>query len=516
MSDHEETGLLRPKGNMKSSLSQVVLLSCVCFCVPGMWNSITSMAGGIEDTAAASLAIAWLYGCFAVFSLIAPVVNNTLGSRVTLFLGSLGYLLYVASLWAYPLTGPTFVVVAGAVNGVGAALLWTAQGALIMSYPSKETKGIYLSYFWIIFNLGAVMGGLLTFALNFDKRPGDAETSASSSTFAVFFFLMLIGAVASLFLVSPDRVVRPDGTVVQSAGDAKVTLSMASVGAEILGMLSLFSQPRMLALAPLFIYSNWFYSYQFSCFNATLFTVRTQGLNNAFYWGAQMVGAYFLGKYLDDAKRPLRRRALNSIAMSGALVGLSWIAGAYVQYAYHIDDRKCTGSSPAEWCSSKDILAAKRLPAQDVEPLDVGNFGPVVAPGLVYLLFGLCDAFVQCWSYWLLGHLDESSAALSRSAGFYKGLQSAGGAVSWSLSSGKVRPSVQLYVRLACSSNRRRASSVAPTPPLHPLSLAPTLLAPDRQVNIALFMISFPLAGVLVSRSTALGQSPRDPKSVKQ
>lgn len=447
MGDHEETGLLRPKGNMKSSLSQVVLLSCVCFCVPGMWNSITSMAGGIEDTAAASLAIAYLYGCFAVFSLIAPIVNNTLGSRVTLFLGTLGYLLYVASLWAYPLTGPTFVVVSGAVNGVGAALLWTAQGTLIMSYPSKETKGIYLSYFWIIFNLGAVMGGLLTFALNFDKKPGEPETAASSSTFAVFFFLMACGSAGCLLLVSPDRVVRPDGTVVQSAGDEKERLSLASVGAEVLGMLSLFRQPRMLALAPLFIYSNWFYSYQFSCFNATLFTVRTQGLNNAFYWGAQMVGAFFLGKYLDDSRRPLRQRAVHSIAACGAIVAVSWIAGIYVQYAYRIDDRKCTGDSPAEWCSSKDILAAKRLPAQDVEPLDVGDFGPVVAPGLVYLLFGLCDAFVQCWSYWLLGNLDDSSSALSRSAGFYKGLQSAGGAVSWSLSSGKVRPSVQLFVR---------------------------------------------------------------------
>ena len=259
---------------------------------------------------------------------------------------------------------------------------------------------------------------------------------------------MAVGAAASLFLVSPHRVLRPDGTVVQPASHASERLSMASVGAEVLGMLSLFSQPRMLALAPLFIYSNWFYSYQFSCFNATLFTVRTQGLNNAFYWGAQMVGAYFLGKYLDDATRPLRRRALNSITACGALVAVSWVAGAWVQYAYHIDDRKCTGSSAAEWCSPKDILAAKRLPPQDVEPLDVSNFGLVIAPGLVYLLFGLCDAFVQCWSYWLLGHLDDSSAALSRSAGFYKGLQSAGGAVSWSLSSGKVRPSVQLFVRL--------------------------------------------------------------------
>ena len=30
--------------------TQASLLGLVCFCVPGMWNSITSMAGGITDT----------------------------------------------------------------------------------------------------------------------------------------------------------------------------------------------------------------------------------------------------------------------------------------------------------------------------------------------------------------------------------------------------------------------------------------------------------------------------------
>ena len=177
MSD-EEKGLLRPQGKTRSALSQVLLLGAICFCVPGMWNSITSMAGGIEDQAVVSTATAWLYGCFAVTSILAPVANNKLGSRATLFLGTLGYLIYVVSLWCalcpdmlprmhsitpratrcrtYARTGGTFVVVAGAINGVCAALLWTAQGTLIMSYPSKDTKGIYLSYFWIIFNIGAV------------------------------------------------------------------------------------------------------------------------------------------------------------------------------------------------------------------------------------------------------------------------------------------------------------------------------------------------------------------------
>ena len=32
----------------RSSMSQVVLLGIVCFCVPGTWNAVTSMAGGIR------------------------------------------------------------------------------------------------------------------------------------------------------------------------------------------------------------------------------------------------------------------------------------------------------------------------------------------------------------------------------------------------------------------------------------------------------------------------------------
>merc|ERR1712216_1044746 len=128
-----------------------------------MWNSITSMAGGIDDKSVVSMAAAALYSCFAVTSILAPVVNNTLGPRITLFIGTIGYLIYVLSLWLYGTTGGGFVVVGGAINGACAALLWTAQGALIMSYPSAETKGVYLSYFWIIFNFGAILGGLLSF-----------------------------------------------------------------------------------------------------------------------------------------------------------------------------------------------------------------------------------------------------------------------------------------------------------------------------------------------------------------
>ena len=48
------------------------------------------------------------------------------------------------------------------------------------------------------------------------------------------------------------------------------------------------------------------------------------------------------------------------------------------------------------------------------------DFGSFVFPWLLYFLWGFCDAFVQCWSYWLMGQLSDDPKTLSRYAGFYK------------------------------------------------------------------------------------------------
>merc|ERR550537_1714456 len=81
-----------------SAAGQTVLLGLVCFCVPGMWNSITAMAGGVHDPRISSAATACLYVCFALSSIVAPVPTNVAGPRMTLFLGSLGYAFYVVAL----------------------------------------------------------------------------------------------------------------------------------------------------------------------------------------------------------------------------------------------------------------------------------------------------------------------------------------------------------------------------------------------------------------------------------
>jgi hypothetical protein len=63
-----------------------------------------------------------------------------------------------------------FVVVAGAVLGCCAGLLWTAQGCMMMAYPTEMEKGLFIGIFWAIFNLGAVIGSAVAFGINFNNQ----------------------------------------------------------------------------------------------------------------------------------------------------------------------------------------------------------------------------------------------------------------------------------------------------------------------------------------------------------
>jgi sugar phosphate permease len=60
-----------------------------------------------------------------------------------------------------------FIFAAGAILGVCAGLLWTAQGSLMLSYPTESQKGRFISIFWTIYNMGAVIGAAVSLAINF-------------------------------------------------------------------------------------------------------------------------------------------------------------------------------------------------------------------------------------------------------------------------------------------------------------------------------------------------------------
>ena len=141
---------------------QLGVVAFVCFLCPGMFNAVSGLGGGGQlDPTTANNANVALYSTFSVVGFFAGTVANRLGIKLTLSFGGFGYFLYIASFLSYNHNqNAGFPIFAGALLGVCAGLLWCAQGAIMMSYPPEASKGRYISWFWMIFNLGAVIGSL--------------------------------------------------------------------------------------------------------------------------------------------------------------------------------------------------------------------------------------------------------------------------------------------------------------------------------------------------------------------
>lgn len=399
-----------------SPLAQVVLIGLVCFCCPGMFNALSGMGGGGQvDHDVANDANTALYTTFAVFGVLGGGVYNLFGPRLTLFAGCSTYVLYAGSFLYYNHRHEqTFAVVAGAVLGVGAGLLWAGQGAIMTSYPPPSRKGSYIAVFWSIFNMGGVIGGLIPFVLNYRRT---SAASVNDGTYITFMCFMSAGALLALAVLPPSRVVRGDGSRASA-------VRYSNVSTEAVEIAKLFGDWRMLLIAPAAWASNFFYTYQFNNVNGLLFNLRTSGLNNVFYWGAQMAGSACIGWVLDYGCRSRRRRGFLGIAAVAALGTASWGGGLANQLRY----------ADGKW----------------EQKLDFKDSGAAYAgPFLLYFSYGLLDAAFQSLVYWLIGALADDSRTLSRYSGFYKGVQSAGAAVAWQVDKHRTPLLAQLGVNWA-------------------------------------------------------------------
>ncbi|PKU81721.1 UNC93-like protein 2 [Dendrobium catenatum] len=396
-----------------SPLVQVCLIGLVCFCCPGMFNALSGMGGGGQvEHSAANNANTALYTTFAVFGLLGGGFYNVLGPRLTLLAGCSTYILYAGSFLYYNHhSQQAFVIVAGAILGMGAGLLWAGQGAIMTSYPPVTHKGTYISIFWSIFNLGGVIGGLIPFILNYHRT---LAASVNDGTYIAFMCFMSAGTVLSLAILPPSRIVREDGS-------RATAVTYSSVSAEGIEILKLFSNWKMLLIIPAAWRSNFFYSYQFNNVNGILFNLRTKGLNNVFYWGAQMIGSLAIGYLLDFSFRSRRKRGLIGISVLTVLGTAIWAGGLANQLRY----------SDGKWPNKLDFK-------------DSGS--SYAGPFVLYFSYGLLDAMFQSLCYWVIGALADDSETLSRYSGFYKGVQSAGAAVAWQVDEHKTPLVWQLIV----------------------------------------------------------------------
>lgn len=404
------------KGSMfryNSPLAQVVLIGLVCFCCPGMFNALSGMGGGGQvDTDAANNSLTALYTTFAIFGILGGGIYNVLGPHLTLVCGCSTYVLYVGSFLYYNHHHEqTFAIVAGAILGVGAGLLWAGQGAIMTSYPLAARRGTYIAIFWSVFNLGGVIGGLIPLVLNYNRTEA---ASVNDATYIAFMAFMSVGTLLTLSILPPSKIVREDGS-------KPSLMKYSNVGTEIVQILRLFLNWKLLLIVPAAWCSNFFYSYQFNNVNGLMFNLRTRGLNNVFYWGAQMIGSVGIGYVLDFSFKSRRARGFMGVTIVALLGTAIWGGGLASQLKY-------SHNHPP-----------KRL---DFKQSGSDYAGPFV----LYFSYGLLDAMFQSLIYWIIGALADESETLSRYSGFYKGVQSAGAAVAWQVDARKVPLLSQLII----------------------------------------------------------------------
>ena len=219
----------------------------------------------------------------------------------------------------------------------------------------------------------------------------------TDGTYAAFIVLMFIGLVLGIFLCNADKVIREDGTKV-------IMMKNPSWKTEFIGLWeTLFQDPWIFLLFPMFFVSNVFYTYQNNGLNATHFNIRTRSLNGLLYWLSQIIGALMVGYALDYQGLSRSVRAKVSYIVLLALTFVIWGGG----YAWQVKQ------------VSREEAATEEYQANGlIDWTDGGE--KYIGPMFLYFFYGFFDAVWQTCMYWYMGALSNSGRKAANLAGFYK------------------------------------------------------------------------------------------------
>lgn len=274
----------------------------------------------------------------------------------------------------------------------------------MMAYPLEKDKGRSFSLFWTLFQMGTLVGAAIALGIEAHSTlPG-----VSTGVYLAFMIIMLTSIVTSWLLLPPHLVVRGDGTVVELE-DA------ISPRQEFRELCRLLKDWRMLALFPMFFSSNYFYAYQ-GAITTALFNGRTRALVSLLTGLGSIIGSLVIGQLTDNLPFGRRKRALFAAAFVVVFNCVVWACGLGFQVQFTRADGVVRGVAvPWDW-----------------------TVGVAVGPIILMMAYYIADAMFQGLAYYTMSSLTNEPFKLARMAGYYKGVQSAGAAVSFGMDAVKV------------------------------------------------------------------------------
>ncbi|KAM9494216.1 UNC93-like protein MFSD11 isoform 2-T2 [Clarias gariepinus] len=162
--------------------------------------------GNIEQTVVKSLdnatfsgtgyhSLGIIYGVFSFANLFAPTVVAIIGPKFTMFFSGILYSGYIAvfitpSTWSFYLTSVLI--------GMGAALLWTAQGRFLVGNSDASTINRNTAMFWALLQCSLLFGNLYVY-IDW-KEKTEISDSDRKMMFVALLVISLLGTLSFLFL----------------------------------------------------------------------------------------------------------------------------------------------------------------------------------------------------------------------------------------------------------------------------------------------------------------------------
>ncbi|XP_020788725.1 UNC93-like protein MFSD11 [Boleophthalmus pectinirostris] len=161
--------------------------------------------GNVEQTVVKSLendtfsgsgyySLGIIYGIFSFSNLLAPTVVAVIGAKHSMFLSGLLYSGYIA-VFILPFTWSFYLT--SVLIGIGAAMLWTAQGQFLVENSEASTINRNTGMFWALLQCSMIFGNLYIY---FEWNGATEITDSSRKN--VFLSLLVASVLGTLsFLV---------------------------------------------------------------------------------------------------------------------------------------------------------------------------------------------------------------------------------------------------------------------------------------------------------------------------
>lgn len=243
-------GMMEETAAKRRGLFNILVLSAAFAILFAAYNALQNLITSLFPPGLGNQSLGILYGSVAVTVFLGPPMVEALGTRLTMFIGALGYVAYMASLIHFI---PAVVLVMSTVIGFGAAVLWVAAGEFIKDNCTSETRGFANGLFWTVFQTNNIAGNLGTYLVL-------SHLNSTSTLYVLFTAVGALGTALILFLrpsayataAVENHWLQPSRSDKAGGGASSVASVLRKAGSSALAAMRIVFTRESLLLAPLY------------------------------------------------------------------------------------------------------------------------------------------------------------------------------------------------------------------------------------------------------------------------